>query len=55
MSNARGMPGGGMWKLRFDRYIIRRVQDEETDTGDLSSDEESDLDQQLYDMDEDRR
>ena len=44
-----------MWKLRFDRYIIRRVQDEETDTGDLSSDEESDLDQQLYDMDEDRR
>ena len=21
MSNARGMPGGGMLKLRFDRYI----------------------------------
>ena len=35
--------------------LIRRVQDEETDTGGLSIDEESDLDQQLYDMDEDRR
>ena len=35
--------------------LIRRVQDEETDTGGLSSNEESDLDQQLYDMDNDRR
>ena len=35
--------------------VIRRVQDEETDTGGLLSDEESDVDQQLYDMDEDRR
>ena len=35
--------------------FIRRVQEEETDPGGLSSDEESDLDQQLYDMDEDRR
>ena len=25
MSNARGMPGGGMLKLRFDRYITVRV------------------------------
>ena len=23
VSNARGMPGGGMLKLRFDRYITR--------------------------------
>ena len=35
--------------------FIRRVQDEETDGEGLPSDEESDLDQQLYDMDEDRR
>ena len=35
--------------------VIKRVQDEEIDTGGLSSNEESDLDQQLYDMDNDRR
>ena len=35
--------------------FIRRVQDKETDTGGLSSHEESDLDQQLYDMEDDRR
>ena len=31
------------------------IQDLESDTGDFLSDEESDLDQQLYDMDENRR
>ena len=35
--------------------IIRMIEEDETDTGGLSSDEESELDQQLYDMDEDRR
>ena len=35
--------------------LIRRVQEEETDTEGLAIDEESDLDQQLYDMDDDRR
>ena len=35
--------------------IIRIVQEQETDTEGLAIDEESDLDQQLYDMDEDRR
>ena len=34
---------------------IRIIQDQESDTGGLLSDEESDLDQQLYDMDENRR
>ena len=34
---------------------IRIIQAQETDTGGLSSDEESDLDQQLYDMDKNRR
>lgn len=34
---------------------IRIIQTQESDTGGLSSDEESDLDQQLYDMDENRR
>ena len=34
---------------------IRMIQDLESDTGGLLSDEESDLDQQLYDMDENRR
>ena len=31
------------------------IQGEETDTGGLLSDEESDIDQQLYDVDEERR
>ena len=35
--------------------VIRMIESQETDAGGLSSDEESDLDQQLYDMDEDRR
>ena len=35
--------------------LIRIVQDEETGTGGLSIEEEEDLDQELYDMDEDRR
>ena len=34
---------------------IRIIQREEIDTAGLASDEESDLDQQLYDMDENRR
>ena len=34
---------------------IRMIQDLESDTGGLLSDQESDLDQQLYDMDENRR
>ena len=34
---------------------IRMSQDLESDTGGLLSDEENDLDQQLYDMDENRR
>jgi len=34
---------------------IRMIQDPESDTGGLLSDKESDLDQQLYDMDENRR
>ena len=34
---------------------IRIIQSQERDTGGLLSDEESDLDQQLYDMDENRR
>ena len=33
----------------------RMIQDLESDTGGLLSDEESDLDKQLYDMDENRR
>ena len=34
---------------------IRMIQDQESGTRGLLSDEESDLDQQLYDMDENRR
>ena len=34
---------------------IRMIQDQETGTRGLLSDEESNLDQQLYDMDENRR
>ena len=34
---------------------IRIIQDQESDTGGLLNDEESDLDQQLYDMDENRK
>ena len=34
---------------------IPMIQDQESGTGGLLSDEESDLDQQLYDMDENRR
>ena len=30
--------------------VIRIIQTQESDTGGLSSDEESDLDQELYDM-----
>ena len=33
---------------------IRIIQDLESDTGGLLSDEENDLDQQLFDMDENR-
>ena len=34
MSNARGMPGGGMLKLRFDRYISRaRLRGQDFATG----------------------
>ena len=35
--------------------FVRRVQDDENDCEGLESDEESEIDQQLYDMDEDRR
>ena len=35
--------------------VTRMIEKQETDAGGLSSDEESDLDQQLYDIDEDRR
>ena len=28
MSNARGMPGAGMLKLRFDRYITKEREPE---------------------------
>ena len=35
--------------------VIRMIQNQETDIGGLLSDEKSDLDQQLDDMDEDRR
>ena len=35
--------------------LIRMVQDEENDCQGLQSDEESEIDQELYDMDEDRR
>ena len=35
--------------------LIRMVQDDENDCQGLQSDEESEIDQELYDMDEDRR
>ena len=47
--------GSSRGRFLTQEEIIRMIQDEETDTGGLSSDEESELDQQLYDMDEDRR
>ena len=50
-SRRENLPGLNITVEEF----IRRVQDEETDPGGLSSHEESDLDQQLYDMEDDRR
>ena len=52
MASRRGASRGE--SIPLDEFI-RRVQEEETDTGGLSIEEESDLDQELYDMDQDRR
>ena len=52
MASRSGTSRGGYIPIE---EAIRMIQDQESGTGGLLSDEESDLDQQLYDMDEKRR
>ena len=43
------------WRPEVELQAIPMIQDQESGNGGLLTDEESDLDQQLYDMDENRR
>ena len=52
MASRSGTSRGGYIPIE---EAIRMIQDQESGTGGLLSDEESNLDQQLYDMDEKRR
>ena len=43
------------WRPEVELQAIPMIQDQESGKGGLLNDEESDLNQQLYDMDENRR